>query len=325
MNRILFVKWAAVLLGLVLAACEQSPSHAQGNLSSLSDISLAASSDVTPPSAPSSLTWANDGLTVALTWIPSTDDVGVVGYDLLYGSFFLGTFSDTTLVLIGFKPGTPYVFTVKARDAAGNLSVASNAATVLLAALKDTTPPTAPTNLRSTSVTATSISLAWNPSSDDVGIVVYQVYSGSTVVGTAPAGTTATVSSLAPSTAYVFTVAALDAAGNVSPASAALSVTTQKPVDTTPPSAPTGLTASNVTTTSATLSWTASTDNVGVTGYTLYDGTSIAASTSGLSASVSGLTPATTHGFTVVAKDAAGNISASSSALHLHHPRPHRG
>jgi chitodextrinase len=226
MNRIPFVKRAAVLLGLVLAACEGSSPDAPGHLLPLSDLNSAASADLTPPSAPSNLMWANDGLTVALTWSPSTDDVGVVGYDLLYGSFFLGTFSDTTLVLIGFKPGTPYVFTVKARDAAGNLSLASNATTVLLAALKDTTPPTAPTNLRSTSVTATSISLAWNPSSDDVGIVVYQVYSGSTVVGTAPAGTTGTVSGLSPGTTYGFTVVAKDAAGNTSASSSVVSVTT---------------------------------------------------------------------------------------------------
>jgi beta-xylosidase/chitodextrinase len=311
-----FAKCAALLASAALAACGGSPAPSTtGAPSTLSELVSAASADLTPPSTPSNLTWANDGLTVTLTWSPSTDDVGVVGYDLLYGSFFLGTFSDTTLALIGFKPGTPYVFTVKARDAAGNLSVASNATTVLLAAPKDSTPPSAPTSLKAVSVTDTRVSLSWTASTDDTGVVVYQVYSGASVVGTALGSTTATVSGLSPSTPYVFTVTALDAAGNVSQASAALSVTTQAVVDTTPPSAPTGLTASNVATTSVTLSWSASTDNVAVTGYTLYNGASIAASTSGLSASVSGLSPGTTYGFTVVAKDAAGNTSASSSTV----------
>jgi beta-xylosidase/chitodextrinase len=311
-----FAKCAALLASAALAACGGSPaSSTTGAPSTLSELVSAASADLTPPSTPSNLTWANDGLTVTLTWSPSTDDVGVVGYDLLYGSFFLGTFSDTTLALIGFKPGTPYVFTVKARDAAGNLSVASNATTVLLAAPKDTTPPSAPTGLKAVSVTDARVSLSWTASTDDTGVVVYQVYSGASVVGTALGSTTATISGLSPSTTYVFTVTALDAAGNVSQASAALSVTTQAAVDTSPPSAPTGLTAGNVATTSVTLSWSAATDNVAVTGYTLYNGTAIAASTSGLSASVSGLSPGTTYGFTVVAKDAAGNTSASSGAV----------
>jgi beta-galactosidase len=307
-------KLSLLLLSAALAACGGPPSASTaGDPTSLSDLVSAASADLTPPSAPSNLTWANDGMTVALSWSPSTDDVGVVGYDLLYGSFFLGTFSDTSLALIGFKAGTPYVFTVKARDAAGNLSVASNSTTVLLAAQQDSTPPSAPTGLRAVSVTDTRVTLSWTASTDDTGVVVYQIYSGTSIVGTAAASTSATITGLSPSTTYVFTATALDAASNVSQASAALSVTTQATVDTTPPSAPTGLTASNVTTTSVTLSWSASTDNVAVTGYTLYNGTAIAASTSGLSASVSGLSPGTTYGFTVVAKDAAGNTSPSSS------------
>ena len=314
MSRIPSTSWAAVPFAMFLAACGSSPSSTAGQLPGLSDLASAASTDLTPPSAPSNLTWASDGMTVTMTWGPSTDDVGVVSYDLLYGSFFLGTFSDTTLTLIGFKSGTPYSFTVKARDAAGNLSVASNTATVLLGAFKDTTPPSPPTGLKTTSVTDNRVTLSWTASTDDTGVVVYQVSSGASVVATAPAGTTATVSSLTPSTTYVFTVTALDAAGNVSPG-ASITVTTQNTIDTTPPSAPSGLTASNVTTTSATLSWSASTDNVAVTGYTLYNGASIAASTSSLSAAVSGLSPGTTYAFTVAAKDAAGNTSASSSTV----------
>jgi uncharacterized repeat protein (TIGR02543 family) len=272
--------------------------------------------DVQPPTAPSNLVWTNDDMTVTMSWGASTDDVGVVAYDMYYGSYFIGSTTDTLATLIGFKAGTPYKFTVKARDAAGNLSLASNEITVLLTPPPDSTPPSAPTNLKSTNVTATSVALSWTASTDDVGVVVYRIYAGSVAVGTAIGTTSATVSSLSPNTTYVFTLTASDAAGNVSPASAALSVKTLQGTDTTPPTAPSGLTASNVTGTSVTLTWSASSDDRGVTGYTVYNGAATAATTAaGLTVSVTGLTPGTTYSFTVKASDAAGNLSSASSAV----------
>ena len=87
--------------------------------------------------------------------------------------------------------------------------------------------------------------------------------------------------------------------------------------DTQAPSVPTSLTASGTTQTATTLSWTASTDNVGVTGYEVFqNGTSIG-TTPGTSLNVTGLTEATTYAFTVQAQDAAGNASASSAALNV--------
>ncbi|WP_424961542.1 S8 family serine peptidase [Ekhidna sp.] len=87
--------------------------------------------------------------------------------------------------------------------------------------------------------------------------------------------------------------------------------------DTQAPTAPTNLSASNVTQTSLTLNWTASTDNVGVTGYDVYQGSSNIGSVTGTSANVTGLAAGTTYTFTVVAKDAAGNESAASSPLQV--------
>ena len=85
--------------------------------------------------------------------------------------------------------------------------------------------------------------------------------------------------------------------------------------DTTAPSVPSGLTASNITSTTCTVSWTASTDNVGVTAYDVYQGTTLKTTVSTTSASITGLTASTNYSFTVKAKDAAGNTSNSSSAL----------
>jgi F5/8 type C domain/Fibronectin type III domain len=96
----------------------------------------------------------------------------------------------------------------------------------------DTTPPSAPGNLHVTATTDTTIALAWNASSDNVGVTGYTVQrvSGSTVtaVGTV-AGTNFTVTGLTAWTGYSFNVTAHDAANNVSPASNTVSATTSAP------------------------------------------------------------------------------------------------
>ena len=85
--------------------------------------------------------------------------------------------------------------------------------------------------------------------------------------------------------------------------------------DTVAPSAPSNLAASGTTSVATTLSWTASTDNIGVTGYDVYSGSSLLGNTASTSASITGLTASTTYSFSVKAKDAAGNASASSNVL----------
>ncbi|MFF0205627.1 carbohydrate binding domain-containing protein [Streptomyces sp. NPDC005017] len=89
----------------------------------------------------------------------------------------------------------------------------------------DTQAPTVPGSLRSTARSSSSVSLAWNASTDNVGVTAYDVFSGSNQVLTV-SGTSATVSGLAASTSYTFTVRARDAAGNSSPASNGVTVTT---------------------------------------------------------------------------------------------------
>lgn len=84
--------------------------------------------------------------------------------------------------------------------------------------------------------------------------------------------------------------------------------------DTTAPTAPT-LAASGTTSTSTNLSWSGATDNVGVTGYDVYQGASLIGSTASTSYTVSSLSPSTTYSFTVRAKDAAGNASVSSNTV----------
>ncbi|MCP2244199.1 proprotein convertase P-domain-containing protein [Lentzea aerocolonigenes] len=89
----------------------------------------------------------------------------------------------------------------------------------------DTTAPTVPGNARSTGVTSSSASLAWDASTDDVGVTGYEVLNGGTVA-TKVTGTTATVSGLTADTAYSFTVRAVDAAGNQSKETPAIAMRT---------------------------------------------------------------------------------------------------
>jgi chitinase len=90
----------------------------------------------------------------------------------------------------------------------------------------DTTPPSTPGNLRSTGTTPSSVSLAWNASTDNVAVTGYNVYRGGTLVTTVT-GTTYTDTGRSASTTYTYTVRARDAAGNLSAASNQISATTQ--------------------------------------------------------------------------------------------------
>ena len=87
------------------------------------------------------------------------------------------------------------------------------------------------------------------------------------------------------------------------------------PADIIAPNTPTDLVASSITATGATLSWSAVTDNIAVTGYQVYKGTTLLATVTGLTYNVTGLTAATAYSFTIKAKDADGNLSGASNIV----------
>ncbi|GGH12933.1 hypothetical protein GCM10008013_05640 [Paenibacillus segetis] len=275
----------------------------------------AAPADPQPPTAPTNVMASNITTeSVTLSWTASTDNVGVTGYDVYNGTTLAGSTTTTTFTVSSLTPSTTYSFTVKAKDAAGNISTASSSVNATtLAIVPDTQPPTAPTNITTSNVTSNSVTLNWTASTDNVGVKGYDVYKDSALAGSSTS-TSYIVTGLSASTAYTFTITAKDEAGNVSVASAPVSVTTGA-ADTVPPTAPTNLAAPTITASSVSLSWTVSTDNVGVKGYDVYNGTTLAGSSNTTSYTVTGLAPNTAYTFTVKAKDDAGNVSAASNAL----------
>ena len=178
----------------------------------------------------------------------------------------------------------------------------------------DTTPPTAPTGLTATFNTITSaIDLSWTAATDNVAVTGYRIYRDG---GPVPINTVngTTFSDVGQSGTHSYGVTAIDAAGNESSLSNIASATVVGG-DITPPSAPASLTATaNLATGTIALSWTASTDDVGVVGYRVFrDNGSTPIST------VSGTTfndtnQLGTHVYAVAAIDAAGNQSALSNS-----------
>jgi len=275
--------------------------------------------DTTPPSVPTNL--AASGITstsVTLSWTASTDNVGIAGYKVFRNGTQMATVtSGTSYQNTGLNSNTTYSYSVSAYDQAGNNSAQSAPLNVTTLPPPDTTPPSVPANLVASSITSTTVTISWTASTDNVGVVGYRIYRNGTPVATVTSGTSYQNTNLTPATAYTYTVQAYDQAGNNSAQSAPLNVTTPALPDTTPPSVPTNLVVSGVTSTTLTISWTASTDNVGVVGYRIYrNGTQVAATTPGTSYQDTNLTANTTYAYTVSAYDQAGNSSAQSISLY---------
>ena len=204
--------------------------------------------DTTPPTAPATLTTSSSTPTaITLAWPAATDNVGVTEYAVYVGSTRVGSTGTTSYVVSGLTCGTSYQVSVDAADAAGNRS-AKTSASVATASCGDTAPPSTPTGLQLMVANETSVTVAWSPSSDNVGVTGYGVYLSNLLVNS-PTSPSVTLTGLTCGTPYQVEVDAADAAGNRS-TKASLWVNTRACPDTTPPSAPSGLTIGNRTQTS---------------------------------------------------------------------------
>jgi chitodextrinase len=235
---------------------------ASGNetMSDSLSVTTPITTDTVAPTAPTNLrSTATSSNSISLAWNASTDNVTVTGYRVYRGTSLLVTTTSLIYTNTGLTANTSYQYHVDAVDAAGNIASSS---TLTVSTATDTTPPTAPGNLRSTTITSSSIGIAWNVSTDNVGIAYYRVYRNSVQISQTTS-TTYTDTALAAATNYSYTVRAYDAAGN-------------NTISSTLPVA----TASISNTATASLSWIPPTQNsddstlTNLSGYIVYYGTS---------------------------------------------------
>ena len=205
----------------------------------------------------------------------------------------------------------------KIRATANTANGGPNLDKISIGAAADTQTPTRPGQPSCSAIGENGLTLSWGASTDNVGVSAYDIYEHGNKLGeTAGTATSKALTGLTPNTTYNLTVIARDAAGNASPASPAVDCTTSRSSDTSPPTKPGTLTSTNVTASSADLSWGASTDDKGVAGYDVRSGTTVYKSvTSGTSTTVTGLACNSPYTLNVVARDAAGNVSPQSNTV----------
>ena len=279
-----------------------------------------------PANTWSYLTETYDGTTLRLyvngTQVASTAHTGAIatstnplqiGGDSLYGQYFAGLIDEVRVY----------------NTALTATQIQTDQATSVNPQGPDTTPPTQPGTLTATAVSGGEVDLSWGASTDNVGVTGYQVErcqgAGctnfaqiATVAGTTTSYKDTTVSA---STSYSYRVRATDAAGNLGPYSNTASATTPTP-DTTPPTQPGTLTATAVSGGEVDLSWGASSDNVGVTGYQVERCQGAGCTNFAQIATVAGtatsykdtsVSASTSYSYRVRATDAAGNLGPYSN------------
>jgi chitodextrinase len=288
---------------------------AAGNLSDPSIPAVASTpADTQPPSAPKGLiAAASSPTTIQLTWKSSTDNVAVIGYDILRQGLVIASVGiETNYADTSVSPSTTYNYRVRAFDAAGNSSPQSAKFTVTTPPV-DSNAPSAPTALTANPLSATEIDLTWNPATDDVAVVAYDIYRDGILLASVGTATNFSDTTALPQTTYSYQLTASDAAQNVSAASDPAMATT--PADTDAPTAPAGLTASAVSSTEIDLQWNASTDNVGVSAYDIYRNNVFLTSIGPISSySDTSVNDMESYSYQVIARDEAGNMSDPSNA-----------
>ncbi|HEY5758931.1 MAG TPA: fibronectin type III domain-containing protein, partial [Steroidobacter sp.] len=274
----------------------------------------ATTPDVTAPSAPGTPTFNNITMTTAVAnWTAATDDIGVTGYEYrLNANAWQPLGNQLSVSLSGLAPVTTYTFQVRAFDAGNNRGSASSANFTT----PDTAAPSAPGTPIFSNIVGTSATVTWTAASDNVAVTNYEyrINNGAWI----SAGNVLSVSltGLTSGTTHTVDVRAKDAANNTG-AVASASFTTP---DSIAPSIPTNLLGSSTTSSAVNLSWTASTDNVAVTGYRVYRNSVHIASPSSNSYTDNSTSGTTTYAYRVSARDAAGNESAQSSPVNVTTP-----
>ncbi|MEU6757616.1 fibronectin type III domain-containing protein [Streptomyces sp. NPDC046685] len=244
-------------------------------LAALGGAAACSAPDTEPPPAPAGLTaQAGSATSVHVMWGAAAARDGVSGYQVFEADRLVRELpADKTMVdVTGLTPQTGYVFTVRAKDAAGNLSGPGPAARVTTppARAEDRGAPTAPATTTGRATGPRSAQVSWSAATDDTGVTAYDVYQGGVRIHTTGPGESGTaLSGLRPDTVYTFTVRARDGADNSSPDGPAVDVTTPPASGDGPGTAPAGFTAAASPGT-VTLGWSAPDTGRETTEYELY-------------------------------------------------------
>ncbi|MFE7617078.1 fibronectin type III domain-containing protein [Streptomyces sp. NPDC057496] len=220
---------SAVLLA-ALTACESAPE-----------------ADTERPTVPGHVTaQASSATSVHVMWERASDDRAVTGYEVYREGKRVKSVPAAKLMIDvdGLTASTAHTFTVRARDAAGNLSAPSAAARVTTPAVAraDRKAPTRPVKLRGTVDGSRAVNLSWGGSTDDIGVTSYDIYQEDSRIHSVPGDrTTAHLTGLRPGTVYTFTVRARDAADTSSTDSNAVDLTTESAPGAPAATAPTDL------------------------------------------------------------------------------------
>ena len=276
-------------------------------------ISAVSASEITTTST--TITWTtNEGST-------SQIDFGVT---TAYGQTTAldpGLVTAHSAALGGLGPQTTYNYRVRSTDAAGNERVGTNNTVTTLAG-PDTIPPSAPSGLVAIVASSTRVDVSWNAATDNVAVTGYDVVRDGVQIA-APSQTFLSDAGLSPSTTYVYTVAARDAAGNSSAPSAVADVTT-------PAFVITNVQVTNVTARRATITWTTDrpADSQVEYGSTTAYGQSTPLDTTLVtthSQTLTGLSPDSTYHFRVRSIDASVNLVMSGDGVVITAPAASNG
>ena len=288
-----------------------------GNGEAKFDNIQAAWLDLESPSIPQNLLVENvTSDTVILSWEASTDNIGVAGYRVYRDKQLVQEVQGEQFTDTGLTEDTEYTYEVRAFDAAGNQSEASNEVFARTSVSVDDEAPTIPLNLKVENVTTDTVSLSWGASTDNIGVAGYRVYRDKQLVQEVQ-GEQFTDTGLTEDTEYTYEVRAFDAAGNQSEASNRINVRTKEIVDHKPPTTPMNVRATVVTENKVTLLWEASSDESGIRSYQVYRNSILVGSLPGdtLSYTDTNLSEKTKYYYTITACDHVGNVSVATKAL----------
>jgi len=310
---------ADVVYNFYITAFTNEPTEFSPRSDQLTLPESAVPDDLTiPPSVPGNLTGNIDGTTVTVSWDASTDDEAVSGYNIYQNNQYLTTVFDTEYQG-SVVAGQQYAYSVVAFDTRVNFSAASERLTLPDTGPVDTTiPPSQPGGVAG-DITGTgsqrTVAITWNASTDDQSVAGYNVYENdgykTTVFATSYEGT------VQADTPYTYYIVAFDYDGNFSQRTDPLVLPDNIVIaeDTEAPSVPQDVNGTwnvNGDTADITLSWAASTDNVGIAGYNIYENNAYLTTVSGTSFSTTANSSAS-YSYSVVAFDIARNFSQASA------------